>query len=85
MAMAQLLDANTERRILERLRALPSQQLDEVMQFIDSIVERRCKDGTVHQTDEIKRSIQILRGRGKGEQLVSRLLQSRRDDLRHDE
>jgi len=83
--MEQVSRANAEQRIIQRLRRLPPQQLDEVIQFIDFIAERRHKDGLICESDEIKRSIQILRGRGKGERLVERLLQSRRDDQRQDD
>ncbi len=83
--MEQVSRASVEQRIIQRLRRLSQQQLDEVIQFFDFIAERRNKDGQICESDEIKRSIQILRGRGKGERLVERLLQSRRDDQRQDD
>lgn len=83
--MGQVLNTDAEQRIMERLRRLPPQQLDEVIQFIDFIAERRQDDGLICESGEIKRSIQILRGRGKGERLVERLLQSRRDNQRQDD
>lgn len=83
--MEQVSRANAEQKIVERLRRLPPQQLDEVIQFIDFIAERHHKDRLIRESDEIERSIQILRGRGKGERLVKRLLQSRSDDQRQDD
>lgn len=83
--MEQVSRANAEQKIVERLRRLPPQQLDEVIQFIDFIAERQHKDRLIRESDEIERSIQILRGRGKGERLVKRLLQSRSDDQRQDD
>ena len=83
--MGQTLNTNTEQKIIERLRWLPPHQLDEILQFVDFIIERHQKDTAISEIDEVKRSIRTLRGRGKGEQLVKRLLQSRRDDQRHDE
>lgn len=64
---------------------LPPQQLDEVIQFIDFIAERPRMNATDSTVDDLKRPILALRGRGKGEQLVDRLLQSRREDQRYDE
>jgi hypothetical protein len=83
--MAQILNMNTEQKIIERLRGLPPHQLDEVIQFIDFIVEKRKENAAVYKADDVKRSILALRGRGKGEQLVKRLLQSRREDQTYDE
>lgn len=85
MVMEQVSNTHAEQRIIERLRRLPPQQLDEVIQFIDFIVERRQKESAICEYDEIKRSIQLLRGRGRGEHLVKRLLQSRKEDQRQDE
>lgn len=84
--MGQVLDTHTEQKIIERLRKLPPQQLDEVIQFIDSIVERRYeKKPTICKADDVRRLILDLRGRGKGEHLVERLLRSRREDKEIDE
>lgn len=83
--MGQVLNRHTEQKIIKRLKGLPPQQLDEVIKFIDSIVERRQKNTLVSVADDMRRSIIALRGRGKGEQLVERLLQSRREDKRYDE
>jgi len=82
--MGQTLTTETEQKIMERLKRLPPQQLDEVIQFIDNIAEGE-RESPICQTDELKRSVVALRGRGKGENLVKRLLQSRREDLRADE
>ena len=83
--MGQILDEHREQKIIERLRRLPPQQLDEVIQFIDSIAERRRSSTPATELADLKRPIFELRGRGKGEQLVERLLQSRREDRRYDE
>jgi hypothetical protein len=69
---------------MERLKRLPPQRIDEVIQFIDNIVEPQ-REGPICEADELRRSVLALRGRGKGENLVKRLLQSRRKDLRADE
>jgi hypothetical protein len=83
--MGQTLSRHSEQKIIERLRRLPPQQLDEVIQFIDFIVERRRRNAADFSADDLKGPILALRGRGKGEQLVERLLQSRREDQRYDE
>lgn len=71
-----------EQRIIERLRKLPPQQLDEVIRFIDSIKELPQGQVDNSNSDVARKSILNLRGRGKGEQLTKRLLQSRCDDLK---
>lgn len=77
--MGQELKTHAEERIMERLKHLPRRQLDEVIQFIDFIAGRQHgKEGSLR--DDIKGSIVDLRGRGKGERLVERLLRSRRED-----
>jgi len=83
--MARILNANSEHEIIERLKRLAPQQLDEVIQFIDFIVERRQRGTISFEAEDVKSSILALRGRGKGERLVERLLQSRREDQRRDE
>ena len=83
--MEQMLDTYTEQKIIKRLKSLPPQQLAEVIDFIDFIVERRQKNTSLPEALVMKRSILALRGRGKGEQLVEKLLQSRREDQRNDE
>jgi hypothetical protein len=83
--MGQMRDTHTEQKIIERLKRLPSQQLDEVIQFIDFIVERRQEKMATYKIDDVKRSIFDLRGRGKGEHLVERLLRSRGEDKKLEE
>jgi len=83
--MGQKLNKHSEQKIIERLRRLPPQQLDEVIQFIDFIAERRRSSAPVAVSDDLKRPILALRGRGKGERLVERLIQSRREDRSFDE
>ena len=83
--MGQILSTDNEKRIIERLRRLPPQQLDEVIQFIDFVAER-CREKTAtDRVEDVRHSILDLRGRGKGEELVKKLLRSRREDQRHDE
>lgn len=83
--MGRVIDTHTEHKIIERLKKLPSRQLEEVIQFIDFIMEKRNKKTTICKADDVKRSILNLRGRGKGEHLVERLLRSRREDRKIDE
>jgi hypothetical protein len=83
--MGQILNKRTEQKIIERLKRLPPQQLDEVIQFIDSVARRRRSISPDTASDDLKRSILALRGRGKGEHLVEKLLQSRREDQSYDE
>lgn len=85
MPMEQELDAQAEERILKRLKNLPPQQLNEVIQFIDFIAERQHGKASVFKLDDMERSIRDLRGRGKGEHLVEKLLRSRREDKEIDE
>jgi hypothetical protein len=81
MLMGQKLNKHgSEQRIIERLRGLPLQQLDEVIQFIDFLVERRRSSVSAAASEDLERPILALRGRGKGERLVERLLQSRQED-----
>jgi hypothetical protein len=82
--MGQTLTTETEQKNMERLKRLPPQQVGEVIRFIDNIVEQKPKC-SVYEIDELRRSVLALRGRGKGENLIKRLLQSRREDLRADE
>lgn len=83
--MQQVLNKQNEQKLIKRLRGLPPQQLNEVIQFIDFIVERRREETAAGKTHDLKRAILDLRGRGRGEQLVKQLLRSRREDKRHDE
>ena len=85
MVMGRILSTHTEKKIIELLRRLPPQQLEEVIQFIDFIAERRGRSTAPSETSDPKRSIMALRGRGKGERLVERLLQSRQEDQRRDD
>ena len=75
---------HTEQKIIERLKRLPPQQLDEVIRFIDSITEVSNTPVDDEKKAGISDSILNLRGRGKGEQLVKKLLLSRREDIKLD-
>ena len=85
--MEQIPITHGEKKVIERLRKLPPQQIDEIIQFMDFIASRRRGETAVgrSQTHDLRRTILDLRGRGRGEQLVKKLLQSRQDDLRYDE
>jgi hypothetical protein len=83
--MEQILNKHTEQKIIERLKRLPPQKLDEVIQFIDFIVEWRRSTTNASTVDGLAGPILALRGRGKGERLVERLLESRREDKRQNE
>ncbi len=78
---------HAEQRIIDRLRRLTPRQLEEVIRFIDSVVERNEKvfAPSDFNGDDVKDYIKGLRGRGKGEHLVERLLQSRLEDRMRDE
>jgi len=65
---------------MERLRHLPARQLEEVVNFIDFILERGKRETAFCRADEAKLSILELRGRGKGERLIEKLLRSRCED-----
>lgn len=83
--MEQQSNIDTEQKVIEKLRGLPPQQLDEIIQFIDFLSQRRQENEASPKADDLKASILSLRGRGKGEQLVDKLLRSRREDQMHDE
>jgi len=85
--MEEELNRHTEQKVIEKLRLLDPQQIPEVYDFIDVLVKKRRKKRELISPEAMnqKDPIQALRGRGKGEQLVERLLQSRRDDRHRDE
>jgi hypothetical protein len=85
--MEEELNRHTEQKVIEKLRLLDPQQIPEVYDFIDVLVEKRRKKRELISPEAMnqKDPIQALRGRGKGEQLVERLLRSRRDDRHRDE
>lgn len=83
--MKQQSNIHAEQKIIERLRRLPPQQLDEVVQFIDFVAERGRVKTLTGKIENVRNCILDLRGRGKGEELVKKLIQSRREDQGHDE
>ena len=85
--MEEELNRHNEQKDIEKLKLLDPQQIPEVYDFIDFLVEKRRKKRELISPEAMnqKDPIQALRGRGKGEQLVERLLQSRRDDRHRDE
>lgn len=83
--MEQALNKHNEQKLIKRLRDLPPQQLNEVIQFIDFIVDRRREETATGKAHDFKRAILDLRGRGRKEQLVKQLLRSRREDQMYDE
>ena len=85
MLMEQVLNKHNEQKLIKRLKGLPPKQLNEVIQFIDFIIERHQEETAAGKAHDLKKSILDLRGRGRGEQLVEKLLRSRREDQMHDE
>ena len=83
--MEQQSNIHAEQKIIERLRRLPPQQLHEVVQFIDFVAERGRVKILTGKIENVRNCILDLRGRGKGEELVKKLIQSRREDQGHDE
>ncbi len=83
--MGQAIHNLGEQRVIEKLKELHPQQLDEVFRFIDCIVRRDHEKTNNDRACDVRRSIMELRGRGKGEALVERLLKSRREDKKLDE
>ena len=75
---------HTEEKIIEKLKKLPPKRLDEVIHFIDSITEMSEGQADDPHNDDLNKKILNLRGRGKGEKLVKRLLKSRQKDLKLD-
>ena len=85
MVMEQELNAATEQKVIEKLKCLPPRKIDEVIQFIDFVARKEQDITPSEKTDDFKTVIPSLRGRGRGERLVSRLLRSRREDQIADE
>ncbi len=85
--MEKEFNRHTEQKIIEKLKLLDYRQIPEVFNFIDSLAEKRRKrqELILPEDRDRKDPIQVLRGRGKGERLVEKLLQSRRKDRNHDE
>lgn len=77
----------TEQKIIEKMKLLDYRQIPEVFNFIDSLAEKRRKrqELILPENRDRKDPIQALRGRGKGERLVEKLLQSRQKDRNRDE
>lgn len=85
--MEKEFNRHTEQKIIEKLKLLDYRQIPEVFNFIDSLAEKRRKrqELILPENRDRKDPIQALRGRGKGERLVEKLLQSRRKDRNRDE
>ncbi len=83
--MEQQLNAVTEQEIIEKLKCLPPRKIDEIVQFIDFVARKGQGITPSEKTDDFKTVILCLRGRGRGERLVPRLLKSRREDQIADE
>ena len=85
--MEKEINRHTEQKIIEKLKLLDYRQIPEVFNFIDSLAEKRTKrqDLILPEDRDRKDPIQALRGRGKGERLVEKLLQSRQKDRNRDE
>ena len=85
--MEEELNRHTEQKVIEKLKLLDPEQIPEVYDFIERLAEKgRKKQEPVSPTARNQKDpIHALRGRGKGERLVERLLQSRREDRNRDE
>ncbi len=71
---------DVEKIISEKLRFIPARRLPELMRFIDFLSQH---PDWIHEQHEIVNSsdkLTALRGRGKGEHLVSKLFIARRED-----
>lgn len=60
--MTHTFNSNFENKILNRLRGLPPQKLDEIIQFIDFVVERNQQNLSYIEEGKAKSSIMALRG-----------------------
>jgi len=87
LQMEKELNRHTEQKVIEKLKLLDPEQIPEVYNFIERLAEKERKKPKLVSTTarDQKDPIQALRGRGKGERLVERLLQSRREDRNRDE
>ena len=70
----------TEEKIIERLRKLPPQHLDKVLNFIDYILEQIQNQEAAADGDAGSRPIPESNRRYKGEELVKRLRELSRED-----
>lgn len=68
----------TEQKIIEKLKKLPPRYLEGVLSFIDSILEQPREQLDAFSGDVESRSIPGSNGRYKGEELLKKLLESRR-------
>jgi len=83
--MERQLNSGTEQEVIEKLKSLPPQKIDEIIQFIDFLSQKERSVTPPNESHDFKTILFSLRGRGRGENLVSRLVQSRREDQLADE
>lgn len=73
-------------RIVEKLDEVPDQRLPEVMDFLEFLTWKNQQTQRSHvRSTTPADALQALRGRGRGEQLVNRLLRARQMDRVLDE
>jgi len=83
--MERQLNPGTEQKVIEKLKSLPPQKVDEIIQFIDFISRKDRSVAGPNESHDFKAVLFSLRGRGRGEHLVSRLVQSRKKNQIADE
>lgn len=79
-----------KKKIVEKLNHVPEDDLSEVMDFLEFLAWKAQQTQVAHvKSSSTADAISALRGRGKGEKLVERLLEARQadqaiDKQRHD-
>lgn len=75
-----------KKKIVEKLNHLPDEDLSEVMDFLEFLAWKAQQTQVVHvKSGSTAEALRMLRGRGKGEKLVERLLKARQVDQAIDE
>jgi flagellar motor switch protein FliG len=74
------------KKIVEQLNHVPEDDLSEVMDFLEFLAWKAQQTQVSHmKSSSTAEVLSALRGRGKGEQLVERLLAARQADRKIDE
>jgi len=75
-----------KKKIVEKLDHVPDKDLSEVMDFLEFLAWKAQQTQPVHaKSASTAEVLRMLRGRGKGEKLVERLLEARQADRTIDE